>query len=1103
MMQTRTDKLRLYLHEFKFQNLFVEGLGWNFYRAEPIRIQIDDQEYVLEPIAEKAGFAVYGCSSNADGEIPNYTVRRKIERKAEKMVFEHLIIFVDANKTEQVWQWIKREVGKSAACREYSISITQTGEPLLQRLSNFIFTLEDEFEGIDITRVTAAVNKALDVERVTKRFYDRFKIELRAFQKFIGGIKNQNDLEWYASLMLNRMMFVYFIQKQGFLAGDVDYLRNRLHMMQNKYGTGKFQQFYRDFLVRLFHEGLGGPESNRGAELRGLLGRVPYLNGGLFEIHDLEKNYKISIPDEAFERIFDFFDSYRWHLDERLHRNDNEINPDVLGYIFEKYINQKQMGAYYTKDDITQYITCNTIIPFLFDAVKKKNPADFSSGGSIWRLLQDDPDRYIYATMGHGVAWTCHPDADPVELEEALKLPEEVAVGLHDVSQRSAWNQIAPAEYALPTETWREVVARRQRYQEVRDKLAAGKVTEVEDLITLNLDIGRFAKDVIIQSEGPELLWAFWRAIKNVTVLDPTCGSGAFLFAALNILEPLYASCLEGMHGFVCDSERSRRSYNSDTLSDFRAVLGQKNGHHNQRYFILKSIVLNNLYGVDIMDEAVEICKLRLFLKLVAQLKDYDQIEPLPDIDFNIRAGNTLVGFTSLEAVQKAMLVNVDGQSRLVSDKDLAALARIKEAAKNTGLAFDLFRDQQASQSNVMQEHKSVLRSRLDTLRNELDVYLAAEYGIDNSKTKSYHSWRSKHRPFHWFVEFYGIMLDGGFDCVIGNPPYLEIRDVDYQMFGYTCLDTETVHALCVERGISLIGSQGCMSMIVPLALPSTQRMKSVQRMVEIDGRNVWYANFAWRPAKLFDAVNRALTIFVVVPSANSQSCSTTYQKWTSDTREGLFERMAFVQIPRARQSFWAPKIGTNMERIILNRLTKRRTSVSNFIGKTKHRVFYRSSGGLYWKVFTDFAPTFSVNGRAESSSKEASFSVWRKSHVKPLIAVLSSNLFWWWYSISSNLRDMTTANISSFPIPESVFDDAEILELGRRYIKDIKKNSTPLVRMQKQTGKTVTQSFVINKSKHIIDEIDRILARHYRLTDKELDFIINYDIKYRMGLVT
>ena len=71
---------------------------------------------------------------------------------------------------------------------------------------------------------------------------------------------------------------------------------------------------------------------------------------------------------------------------------------------------------------------------------------------------------------------------------------------------------------------------------------------------------------------------------------------------------------------------------------------------------------------------------------------------------------------------------------------------------------------------------------------------------------------------------------------------------------------------------------------------------------------------------------------------------------------------------------------------------------------------------------------------------------------------------------------------------------------LGKRYLKDLDKNSSMLVREQKQTGTTQTQSFKIQKSKPIIDEIDTVLAKHYGFTDEELDFIINYDIKYRMG---
>ena len=221
-------------------------------------------------------------------------------------------------------------------------------------------------------------------------------------------------------------------------------------------------------------------------------------------------------------------------------------------------------------------------------------------------------------------------------------------------------------------------------------------------------------------------------------------------------------------------------SADPEHLGDFRRILEQVYKHLGERYFILKSIVLNNLYGVDIMDEAVEICKLRLFLKLVAQLERYDQIEPLPDIDFNVRSGNTLVGFTSLDAVRQAMTIMPNGQHRQVFPEDQAALDRINEEAEIASAAFNQFRWQQTILGGeVTPADKQVLRDRLRSLANELDRHLATEYGIDLKKAAAYSAWRASHKPFHWFVEFYGIMSKGGFDVVIGNPPYVQWRKID------------------------------------------------------------------------------------------------------------------------------------------------------------------------------------------------------------------------------------------------------------------------------------------------------------------------------------
>ena len=751
--------VRIYLQQFDFESLFVEMLGWDTVDLDVIPVGEKGEPYEARAIAQKRDMVVYHCEAEAGGGIPSSGARRKIEGKINEYTREHLIVYSDAAQREQVWQWVRREKGKPMAVREYRYSIGQSGELLVQKLEALEIALDEE-EALTISDVKKRTKKAFDVDRVTKKFYERFQKEHRAFLKFVTGIQETLEREWYASVMLNRLMFVYFLQKKGFLDGDLDYLQNRLKGCQQGHGDDEFYSFYRYFLLRLFHEGLGNP-SRENPELARLIGKIPYLNGGLFDVHELEeRNPDIQIPDSAFESIFAFFDEYQWHLDDRPLRDDRQINPDVLGYIFEKYINQKQMGAYYTKEDITEYISKNTIVPFLFDAAKKGCAVAFEPDGPVWRLLKENPEKYIYDAVKKGVL-----REDPGAKAVVVALPAEIAAGIEDVSKRDGWNRLADAEYALPTELWREHVARRLRCLEIREKLAKGEVHEINDLITYNLDIRQFAQDVIEQCEGPELLRAFYKAISQISVLDPTCGSGAFLFAALNILEPLYEACLQRMGGFVEDLDRSGEKARPEKFSDFRKILEQIEKHPNREYFILKSIILGNLYGVDIMEEAVEICKLRLFLKLVSQVDAKEEkpnygLEPLPDIDFNIRAGNTLVGFATYDEVKKA--VEGDGQQKLDLFSDMP---RIDESAEVADRAFQMFRKQQTEHgmdAAIFKIAKLDVRRRLKELNDELNRYLSSEYGVDADKTKVFERWVESHQPFHWFVEFYRIIKGGG-----------------------------------------------------------------------------------------------------------------------------------------------------------------------------------------------------------------------------------------------------------------------------------------------------------------------------------------------------
>lgn len=1078
-MTLDATRARQCLKVFDFSALFLEELGWDRQR-ETLSVTVDNRSLILEAIAHKRGMVAYRCPTPAGERLPDYATRRKIEQQVTRSAHEHFIIFTDPAQTTQIWQWVKREKGKPTACREHRFNRDQTGEALVQKLQAVAFALEQE-EHLTLVDVIIGARAGFDVERVTKRFYEQFQKEHAAFLKFIAGIPESTDREWYTSAMLNRLMFVYFMQRKGFLDNDRDYLRNRLNQCRRERGQDRFYSFYRYFLLRLFHEGLGGKA--RSPELETLIGRIPYLNGGMFEKHPMEERYPdIQIPDRAFENIFDYFDHYQWHLDERPLRNDNEINPDVLGYIFEKYINQKQMGAYYTKEDITEYIGKNTILPFLFDAAKAKCSIAFENpdGPVVWDLLWADPDRYIYPAVRHGVD---------------LTLPPEIAAGLNTtqpdlLERRKGWNKPAPADYALPTEIWREVVARRRRCEAIRAKLATGEVRDINDLITLNLDIRQFARDVIDNCEGSELLRALWTAIEKVTVLDPTCGSGAFLFAALNILEPLYEACLERMAAFVADLDRSGEKHRPEKFSDFRQVLERVAAHPNRRYFILKSIILNNLFGVDIMEEATEICKLRLFLKLAAQVEpDATRvnlgIEPLPDIDFNIRAGNTLVGFATYEEVKKA----VTGQLEFDN-----ALEKIEVKAANLQQIFDAFRQCQIEgDGSVPVEHKLELWKRLKALEDELNRYLAAQYG----KNPNNQQWLKSHQPFHWFVEFYGIMKSGGFDVIIGNPPYVEYKDIknDYQILGYKTTDCSNIFAYVLEKCSRLSQSGSEVGMIIPLSAFSTDRMIPLITFLKNNSAQLSIANFSWRPGKLFDGANLQLSILLQKIGKICKGINTTrYLMWDSEARSELFSKIDYVQTDDKRLAGCIPKLGAIEAVSILKKLRSRKKEIADcFTRISNNKVYYRR-GGLYWKVFVDF-----VTG----SSEEKIINLVHDIDKYMIIAALSSNLWWWYFTITSDCRHLGNRDIGTFPFDPrelSFVSQRALSDLGKAYVKDLKKNAVDAIRVYKGKNSVECLSFRVNQSKKILDKIDQVLAKHYGFTDEELDFIINYDIKYRLG---
>ena len=1076
-----------YISDSNFQELFIRQMGWNNPQGQTdFDITIEDTTYELSQIAERNGFQVLTCKVN---EVPSSSLCKKIDSRLRRFANDYICIFHIPNTEHHLWVVpVKKVEKRDLVLVEYTSA--DKADFLFDKIERISFELDERTTIMDVKdRIHEGF--IINSERITKDFYTGFRKEHTNFAKYITGIddeitdlkKNRNK-QWYTSVMLNRLMFCYFIQKKGFLDLNINYLKDKLSWVRREKGEDRFyDSFYRGFLVSLFHDGLNSPRHQQDFVQK--YGRIPYLNGGMFGIHELEDKYPtLDIADEAFESLFAFFDQWHWHLDDRLTASGKDINPDVLGYIFEQYINDRaQMGAYYTKEDITEYIGRNTILPYLMDATKKTDEKPFKTNGEVWKYLRESGDAYIF---------------DAVKKGKGLEIPEEIAVGIDTtkpnlLERRSHWNEKTPEAFALPTEIWRETIERLQRYKTIKDKIENGEITEINDFITYNLDIRQFVQDLLGKTEDHLLVKHFYAQLQKVTILDPTCGSGAFLFAALNILEPLYEVCIERMQG-----------WNSDNPNLFKDELEELNGRYrsNIRYFIYKNIILRNLYGVDIMVEATEIAKLRLFLKMVAVV-DVNQrdpnlgLDPLPDIDFNIRCGNTLVGYATAQDLEN----DLNYGDMFAKEEFLGKVHTEMDIVSHAYSTFKKVQLEQSSDLETFRDAKKELKERLKKLDDLLNKKLFASTVSGGVK---YDDWLKSHQPFHWLAEYYDIINgNGGFDVIIGNPPYVEYSQArkiyKLENVGYKTLECGNLYAIVFERCLNITHEFSFTGMIVQLPIVCSERMKNAQTL--LSARNSWIYTFDDRPGKLFDNLEHIRATIFLTTNNEGSIYGTKYNRWYSETRKNLFQ----LQTPFSAIILdgTIPKIGNSIANNIFTKISCQK-SIANYYSARSTNIIYYHNAPQYFTRFTDFVPYFvNSDGDTVISSHVKPIFVSLKDDANIILSVLNSTLFYWYNLLCSNCRDLTLREICNFPITiEMINGDNrnDLSRLSQKLMKDFNKNAIRKTCIYKATGKVEFDEYHPNKSKPIIDEIDKVLAKHYGFTEEELDFIINYDIKYRMG---
>lgn len=305
----------------------------------------------------------------------------------------------------------------------------------------FVFGERDNFYRTAIERFSILqglkptfenIRKAFSVDALSDDFFDEYRELYADFVQYITGKRyvkesnkwiereisepnyqyettferNDKHVRDYIKKMFGRIVFLYFLQRKGWLDG------NRQYMHDLFYTADKKDDFLDGVLEPLFFEVLNTDKPHRTAEAQALPGseNIPYLNGGLFARDEIDA-LNCAFPETLFKQLFDFLDSYNFTIDE----NDTDdaeigIDPEMLGRIFENLLeDNKDKGAFYTPKEIVDYMCQESIIAYLLNGLPERSHSLIRTFVKTFDATELNPDQRLYIRKKLQAVKICDP----------------------------------------------------------------------------------------------------------------------------------------------------------------------------------------------------------------------------------------------------------------------------------------------------------------------------------------------------------------------------------------------------------------------------------------------------------------------------------------------------------------------------------------------------------------------------------------------------------------------------------------------------------------------------------------------------------------------
>lgn len=355
----------------------LKKLFWSQLNYERVNKQLGVRKLtdaVKNELLDEPLLLASGGANNAFHIIYARLKSENLSRESERSVVNNLLkehpyaLFLFSNKSQSQWHFLNVKYDNSPEKRKLFRRITVGEGEQLRTATERISLLDLELIKPDASPldIQTCHDEAFDVEKVTQEFFKQYRQTFNKVEKLIQGMGGDERKRLFTQKLFNRLMFIGFIQKKGWLKfqGKTDYLSALWSAYQHEDDTSN-KNFYRDRLSHLFFFGLNNPQEhdiagiNNGAFLKELIGTVPYLNGGLFEQDEDDKNPQIIIPDDCIDSILhDLFKRFAFTVTESTPLDvEVAVDPEMLGKVFEELqTGRHESGSYSTPKPIVSFI---------------------------------------------------------------------------------------------------------------------------------------------------------------------------------------------------------------------------------------------------------------------------------------------------------------------------------------------------------------------------------------------------------------------------------------------------------------------------------------------------------------------------------------------------------------------------------------------------------------------------------------------------------------------------------------------------------------------------------------------------------------------------